>query len=715
MAMSKNQLDTFKLNKAILTDSLSKELGRKPTELEIMDALEAKRNAPALPNVAAPLPTDKPKETGPFIDQPLPAETVEEIFLPSNLQMAAEARGKGSIFENVLNRLTQQQQAAQAGTAGKDLPKNYNTLNPDLEELKTAGKIVGGGLAGTAALGEMSKAMGLVPALGAGAYGTAAARQLAENLRAAEIPETAKKETEGKASVEDYLSYPQTAAKIGEAVGGAVLPKESTNLLGTLAKALTGSVKGLSGGAQKILGVTDTALRDTREAIKPLKDSPTLRILAAIAGTSDKAPAASAISNLAFGEDITGGAGGSEADLEKAMETQALTLLNKPIRTADEDNLLKTILPYAAARKSVATGKNPDSLSDLYAVQVISPEGVIKTEVVNASDPKVLNKELVKQQLTNKEAQDYLQKGYLGGKTQDVFKEREEASKEKQRVAGSFGDLSDQQSSAYKEILKNSEDRLKINSYAKKQVSLYNELVSLANEMGSNPTNKQKQTFLDKMTELKDAMGTVSAMKSVGTGQGAMSEADKLNLDTANAEISVISSDSASAGPVGLSSPYPVLTKLRQPLDVAIRSQGNFLKASDDYFDARANLYGAKEDTLRKFRGESAEEIYKSFKETIPASGKTPVEVAAEQADIDELLRAANRTAVSKGAYPGIGGGIKPKEELKETPLSFTQEQEAGIKVAMRQGSGWLNNELKRKDITTGQRIILQEAKKRLD
>jgi hypothetical protein len=179
-----------------------------------------------------------------------------------------------------------------------------------LDALAGGGKIAGAGNAASAGFDVFSKFLGANPAAIPVSYiAGRSAKELYDEYNSGGPIKTAVDSYidrfNGSPSITQAVNAPEIASRVGETVGSNVIPEAGTNALGSIGKLLTGGIRGLAGGAKNVLNVTDSALNETRSALAPLADSPTARLLGAIAGSSDKGIEAGALSKVLTGIDVT--------------------------------------------------------------------------------------------------------------------------------------------------------------------------------------------------------------------------------------------------------------------------------------------------------------------------------------------------------------------------------------------------------------------------
>ncbi len=229
----------------------------------------------------------------------------------------------------------------------------------------------------------------------------------------------------------------------------------------------------------------------------------------------------------------------------------------------------------------------------------------------------------------------------------------------KQKASGAFGDLTG--GMQYNELAKITDYRTKMSKLISEE-HRYHDVI--AGEI-SKGDKADKAKITDALERLKSAAGQNSALISQAAGQGAMSQSDKENLDRQNAQIVQIANDTASANALGtgagLTSFYPIYTKLRGSLAGAMQGQINFLKSTRAPFEAAANLYHPTDEQFKNFTGDSVVEKnvpnYMTAEIDYTGTGDQAkdksVEQAAMEAELKQLKQAGERTQQAKEAYPG--------------------------------------------------------------
>ena len=236
------------------------------------------------------------------------------------------------------------------GVIDNELAGGLPTDNPPLSKTQ---KIMLSTVGGIGALGTL----GAGTVVG-GAYPTLAGKRIYDQISTdPDLAYHLKSELENAKS----LDFSRTAERGAEILGQNIVQPEASNLLGSLAKAVTGGIKGVLGGGRNILGITDTAIGDILGAVQgrqlnpknnindknvSLADSPTVQLLGLIAGVSNKSDAASAISQGLFGKDITGQELGIGGNIEQIFLKPWETL--KPDEKAFVQSNWDTYLKYKA-------------------------------------------------------------------------------------------------------------------------------------------------------------------------------------------------------------------------------------------------------------------------------------------------------------------------------------------------------------------------------
>jgi hypothetical protein len=213
-------------------------------------------------------------------------------------------------------------------------------------------------------------------------------------------------------------------------------------------------------------------------------------------------------------------------------------------------------------------------------------------------------------------------------------------------AAGAFGSLTE--GPQYNDLSKVANYRVQMASLIDKQKEYHNDLANAKSD-------KEARSALEK---LKSVQGQVSAFISQATGQGAMSEADKINLDRQNAVVdSVIneaSSASASIGPAGISAGgmfYPIFTKLRGNLNDAIASQQDFVNGTKSVFDRGADVWSPSPDQYDRFSGEKYIKGLKFYNAPLANVSNSKTEQKAVEIELQQMREAAARSLAAKNAY----------------------------------------------------------------
>lgn len=259
------------------------------------------------------------------------------------------------------------------------------------------------------------------------------------------------------------------------------------------------------------------------------------------------------------------------------------------------------------------------------------------------------------------------------------------ASKRQQLEAGSFGKL--REGRLFDGLNDLANKRVKLGALIVKQRKHLNELAKEAGKGKNADPNRIRQNLL----ELQSAGGQASAIISEASGQGAMSEADKLNLDRANAEIKEVTQGALGAAGISVGSIYPIFVKLRAALPIGINAQSNFLESTITPFRRAEEMYGTvPPSTFDRFSGQSAIKDFAAENLGITKDGKidfnyldvtdprfAKAEEVAIADDLKQAAEAAERTSIVAPQYPspaGIagkkaldaaGGGSKPTPNKK--------------------------------------------------
>lgn len=322
------------------------DLGRELTDAEaehlfniyqgkIAGSMENPMTTPALPNIPSNL--KAPEDTGePVFDEPQPAVDPEEVMAENaktqDRQMTGLKLGSAALIPPLLSQ-----------TSGK-----------------TAMQVAG--LPFEAAKGIGSQVIQNAPAL---AYGTAVARQLKENLSDPKMAETAQGEfadAQKAGTAAGYLNFPKTAEMGAEKIASAVVPTEATNLIGTLAKALTGTARGGLKAVSNVMGAVKPVGEATKGFLTDPATAPAAKMIAALVGASDKSTEGEAIARLL----------GAPAGTVKSVTSDAtglMGLFDKPYSelTADQKEFVKSNFDTYMKYRGMVGGAAFDK--DIFKVQ----------------------------------------------------------------------------------------------------------------------------------------------------------------------------------------------------------------------------------------------------------------------------------------------------------------------------------------------------------
>lgn len=258
-------------------------------------------------------------------------------------------------------------------------------------------------------------------------------------------------------------------------------------------------------------------------------------------------------------------------------------------------------------------------------------------------------------------------KSYMGSLGESKNKELK-AMELAQKQAGAFGKL--HEGVEYNALSNVGAFRVQMAKLIDKSKEYYNQLAQ-ATKAGDS---KAARSALEK---LKSVANQNSALISQAAGQGAMSQADKENLDRQNAVISETVSDAMNASAtlgvgagLGFASFYPIYQKLRGNLFDAITSQQDFLDSTKAKFDRAAELYTPDEDQYAKFSGERTIASLPNYAAELADAAKDNVENMARKVELQQMAEAGKRTQEASKLYPNKLGQIEGLSELEDSGAS---------------------------------------------